>query len=113
MEKSGTETNVDLRVLVLGLSEAGKTSLINGLIDPDTVALTRVGDRTVGIEKRTWIMERSEHKQPVNLLTYDFAGQEEYYITHHLFLGNRALYIIAFDLSNYEDDHTPVKINFN
>ena len=67
VKKSGTKTNVDFRVLVLGLSEAGKTSLINGLIDPDTVALTRVGDRTVGIEKRTWIMERSEHKQPMNL----------------------------------------------
>lgn len=103
MEKSGTEINVDLRVLVLGLSEAGKTSLINGLIDPDTTALTRIGDRTVGIEKRIWAMERSEHEQPVNLLTYDFAGQEEYYITHHLFLGTRALYIIAFDLNKYED----------
>jgi len=100
--EGGKEVNADLRVLVLGLSEAGKTSLINGLIDPNTTALTRVGDRTVGIEKRTWIMERSERNLPVNLLTYDFAGQEEYYITHHLFLGSRALYIIAFDLSKYE-----------
>jgi len=102
MRESGTEINVDLRVLVLGLSEAGKTSLINGMVNPDTTALTRVGDRTVGIEKRTWVMERNEIQQPVNLLTYDFAGQEEYYITHHLFLGSKALYIIAFDLSKYE-----------
>jgi len=100
--EGGKEVNMDLRVLVLGLSEAGKTSLINGLIDPETRALTRVGDRTIGIEKRTWTMERSERNQPVNLLTYDFAGQEEYYITHHLFLGSRALYIIAFDISKYE-----------
>jgi len=99
--EGGTEVNLDLRVLVLGLSEAGKTSLINGLIDPVTTALTRAGDRTVGIEKRTWVMERSE-KEPVNLLTYDFAGQEEYYITHHLFLGSRVLYILAFDLNKYK-----------
>jgi len=102
MLESGMEVNVDLRVLVLGLSEAGKTSLINGLINPDAAALTRVGDRTVGIEKRTWAMERDESEQSVNMLTYDFAGQEEYYITHHLFLGSKALYIVAFDLSTYE-----------
>lgn len=40
LRESGTEINVDLRVIVLGLSEAGKTSLINGMIHPDTVALT-------------------------------------------------------------------------
>jgi len=114
MRESGMEINVDLRVLVLGLSEAGKTSLINGLINPDARALTRVGDRTVGIEKRTWTMERDvsearametdESERSVNLLTYDFAGQEEYYITHHLFLGSKALYIVAFDLSVYEPE---------
>jgi len=102
IRESGTEINLDLRVLVLGLSEAGKTSLINGMMHPDAVALTRVGDRTVGIEKRTWIMNRRNNEQPINLLTYDFAGQEEYYITHHLFLGSKALYIIAFDLSKYK-----------
>jgi len=101
IRESGTEINVDLRLLVLGLSEAGKTSLINGMIHPNVTALTRVGDRTVGIEKRTWVLKRSKNQQPINLLTYDFAGQEEYYITHHLFLGSKALYIIAFDLSKY------------
>jgi len=104
LRKSGTEINMDLKVLVLGLSEAGKTSLINGMINPATRALTRVGDRTVGIEKRTWGMQRKDNQHPVNLLTYDFAGQEEYYITHHLFLGSKALYIIAFDLSKYEPE---------
>jgi len=102
MRESGKERNVDLKVLVLGLSEAGKTSLINGLIRPDRRALTRIGDRTVGIEKRTWVMSR-RNKEAANLLMYDFAGQEEYYITHHLFLGSRALYILAFDLSKYEE----------
>jgi len=100
--ESGTEINRDLKVLVLGQSEAGKTSLINGLINPRTKALTRVGDRTVGIEKRTWVMKENEKIHPINMLMYDFAGQEEYYITHHLFLGSKALYIIAFDLSKYE-----------
>jgi len=111
MRESGIEKNVDLRVLVLGLSEAGKTSLINGLIQQDVRALTRVGDRTVGIEQRTWVMDRSE-TYPANLLIYDFAGQEEYYITHHLFLGSKALYILAFDLSKYNDSLLDQQIIF-
>ena len=32
MLKHGTECNTDLKVLCVGLSEAGKTSLINGVI---------------------------------------------------------------------------------
>lgn len=99
---SGEELNTNLQVLVLGLSEAGKTSLINGIIDPDVDPLTRIGDRTIGIEKRIWTVDRSnENKDPANFLIYDFAGQEEYYATHHLFLGSKALYLLAFDLSKY------------
>jgi hypothetical protein len=32
----------------------------------------------------------------------DFAGQKDYYITHHLFLTGRALYMLVFDLHKYE-----------
>ncbi len=32
---------------------------------------------------------------------FDFAGQQEYYLTHHVFLTDRALYLVAFDLAKY------------
>ena len=32
---------------------------------------------------------------------YDFAGQQEYYVTHHIFLTDRALYVLAFDLFKF------------
>ena len=252
----GKRKNTDMKVLVLGLSEAGKTSLINGLVEPQS-RLMRRGDRTVGIEQRSWSFSRPDpdaqpptdifgqiygdsedisgmllsfhfptgpedsflalpgcqraerwfaltddtnqlHKLPptkqfqnaswdlqtrtfvgdivwdplmfngarlwhwevrfsedfeeaeggefktytwtddplpnqmtnigpmemitlgrspamlpeVNLLLYDFAGQHEYYVTHHLFLTSRALYILAFDLSKYSKASFSDQIQF-
>lgn len=52
-QEAGVQTNTALKVLVLGLSEAGKTSLINGLVEKKA-RVTRQGDRTVGIEQRMW-----------------------------------------------------------
>ena len=102
--------NTDLKVLVLGLSEAGKTSLINGLTEA-TARLMRRGDRTVGIETRTHSFPRPD-KPEVNLLIHDFAGQQEYYASHHVFLSERALYIIAFDLSKYSKASYMRQIDF-
>ena len=252
----GKRKNTDMKVLMLGLSEAGKTSLINGLVEPQS-RLMRRGDRTVGIEQRSWSFSRPDpdaqpptdifgqiygdsedisgmllsfhfptgpedsflalpgcqraerwfalkndagklHKLPptkqfrnaswdpqtrtfvgdivwdpllfngerlwhweirfsadfeeaeggefktytwaddplpsqltnigptemitlgrtpamlpeVNLLLYDFAGQQEYYVTHHLFLTSRALYILAFDLSKYSKASFSDQIQF-
>ena len=50
--------------------------------------------------------------ETVNLLLYDFAGQQEYYITHHIFLTERALYMLAFDLSKYNDATYSRQIEF-
>ena len=71
----GMRPNTDLKVLVLGLSEAGKTSLINGLTEA-TSRLMRRGDRTVGIETRSYSFPRQDRPE-VNLLIHDFAGQQE------------------------------------
>jgi len=100
--ESGSVENQHLKVMVLGRSEVGKTSLINAMVEKVS-RLTRVGDRTVGIEQRQWTIPLENGRKPLNLKVLDFAGQDEYYITHHLYLTARALYIIAFDLSTYED----------
>jgi len=50
---SGSVENLALKVMVLGRSEVGKTSLISALIEKVS-RLTRAGDRTVGIGQRTW-----------------------------------------------------------
>ncbi|CAE8655909.1 unnamed protein product [Polarella glacialis] len=35
----------------------------------------------------------------ITLQTFDFAGQEEYHTLHHLFMSNKGLYVVVFDLS--------------
>ena len=47
---SGTVENTQLKMMVLGRSEAGKTSMINALV-AGTSRLTRVDDRTLGIDQ--------------------------------------------------------------
>ena len=49
------------------------------------------------------VVDDATTQKSVNLLLFDFAGQQEYYITHHIFLTERALYVLAFDLSKYTD----------
>ncbi|CAJ1422499.1 unnamed protein product, partial [Effrenium voratum] len=36
-----------------------------------------------------------EEEEPVMLKTWDFGGQREYYVMHHLFLTNRGIYIVV------------------
>jgi ribosome biogenesis GTPase A len=73
---SGTIENLSLKVMVLGRSEVGKTSLVNAMVERVS-RLTRVGDRTVGIEQRNWTVLLQNGKRLV-LKVLDFAGQDEY-----------------------------------
>jgi GTPase SAR1 family protein len=50
--------------------------------------------------------------QALQLRIFDFAGQREYYLTHHMFLTRRALYIVAFDINKYRPQHFQSMIMF-
>eukprot|EP00435_Cladocopium_sp_Y103_P067057 s99_g29.t1 len=39
--------------------------------------------------------EEEDEQSPVLLKTWDFGGQREYYVMHHLFLTNRGFYIVV------------------
>eukprot|EP00913_Durusdinium_trenchii_P026730 g25077.t1 len=41
------------------------------------------------------IQGEEESEPPVMLKTWDFGGQREYYVMHHLFLTNRGFYIVV------------------
>lgn len=47
--------------------------------------------------------EAGEIEDVITLQTFDFAGQEEYHMLHHLFMSNKGLYLIVFDLSLWLD----------
>ena len=39
----------------------------------------------------------------VTFYTWDFGGQEEYYVTHQCFLSTRSLYLVVWDVEKGEE----------
>ena len=51
----------------------------------------------------------AENSDEIHSIMWDFAGQSVYYVTHPLFLTSRAIYLLAYDLSqNLHDIARPV-----
>ncbi|XP_061565123.1 malignant fibrous histiocytoma-amplified sequence 1 homolog isoform X2 [Cololabis saira] len=88
-----------VKTIFLGSSMAGKSTLCRSLREGKPVAVA-TKDRTVGIEISQL------YTQGVRFLLWDFAGHEEYYLTHHVFITQRALVILAIDLSSVADSHS-------
>uniref|UniRef100_A0A4W6ENK4 Si:ch211-210p4.6 n=1 Tax=Lates calcarifer TaxID=8187 RepID=A0A4W6ENK4_LATCA len=95
MEKNpNTRSAWTVKTMFLGSSMAGKSTLCRSLREGKPVVVA-VKDRTEGIEISQMYTEE------VRFLFWDFAGQEEYYLTHHVFITPRALVILATDLASY------------
>ena len=65
--------------------------------------------QTDGIETKSFKLKIGKSAHPkgikvkeVDFVAYDFAGQRSYFVTHHLFLTARALYMIVFDITNLD-----------
>ncbi|CBJ25495.1 LRR-GTPase of the ROCO family [Ectocarpus siliculosus] len=97
-EEAGAEVktlNV-LKVVLIGSPGAGKTSLLNSIVNER-------GSRTVGTseEVSTVGIELRRHHQRNGRIVefYDCAGQVDYYGMHQTFLTRRALYLLVWDVS--------------
>ncbi|XP_040003008.1 malignant fibrous histiocytoma-amplified sequence 1 [Xiphias gladius] len=93
-EDPNTYSALTVKTMFLGSSMAGKSTLCRSLREGKPVTVS-VKDRTEGIEISQL------YTQEVRFLFWDFAGQEEYYLTHHVFITPRALVILAIDLASY------------
>ncbi|XP_041839153.1 malignant fibrous histiocytoma-amplified sequence 1 isoform X2 [Melanotaenia boesemani] len=98
-ENPNTHTAWTVKVMFLGSSMAGKSTLCRSLREGKPVAVA-VKDRTEGIDISQM------YTKGVRFLFWDFAGQEEYYLTHHVFITPRALVILTIDLASIEDPHS-------
>ncbi|KAM4602463.1 malignant fibrous histiocytoma-amplified sequence 1 [Polymixia lowei] len=83
-----------IKTMFLGSSMAGKSTLCRSLRQGRPVEVAEE-DRTEGIDISQL------YTQDVRFLFWDFAGQEEYYLTHHVFITQRAFVILAIDLASY------------
>ena len=99
LEEDEVIPNDQIKILLLGNSTTGKSSLIEYLTNQ---AFTEVKPSTHGIEHIIWkpfaqLEDASKEEKNIKVAIWDFGGQEFYHATHSLFFSNKALYLILFD----------------
>ena len=82
--------NDEVKLVVLGNSTTGKTSLIRFLIEKIFVEDDILS--THGIQSKPWPVEKG-----LNVNVWDFGGQEYYHATHRLFLTKNTVSLVLFD----------------
>lgn len=87
-----------IKILVVGNSGVGKTSLCNRYINDQFV---RAYKPTVGVEFCSKEFE-SEKKNKFNFQFWDIGGQERYIYMTHVYYKNSDFCLIMFDLMNRE-----------
>lgn len=88
LQNCQAEEDRRVKTMFLGTSLAGKSTICKSLKQRRVVYMSE-DERTVGIEISEF------HLQGFTFLFWDFAGQLEYYMTHHLFITPQALVILV------------------
>ena len=95
----GTREAFEVKMLIVGEGETGKTTLWNLLQKPDHPVPDERQKSTIGIQiKENWNfahLDRKDTSVSVNL--WDFGGQEIQYMTHQFFLTHRSFYVLLAD----------------
>ncbi len=95
----GTREAFEIKMLLVGEGDTGKTTLWNLLQNPAHPVPDERQKSTVGIQiKENWSFPHLDHEQTsvaVNL--WDFGGQEIQYMTHQFFLTRRSFYVLLAD----------------
>ncbi|CAN0223464.1 unnamed protein product, partial [Scytosiphon promiscuus] len=100
-----------LKVILVGLEEAGKTSIANGLENRFGGSCPKPEERTVGVEIRDIKLgpgpiEEVGSNVELDVSVWDFAGQKAYYDTHQMFLTPDALFVLVVDVFAYSTEHS-------
>ncbi|XP_078616419.1 uncharacterized protein LOC144884811 [Branchiostoma floridae x Branchiostoma japonicum] len=95
LERSDQNVTARLKVVALGETMAGKTSLVQTLHSGES-ALTRYEDRTHCVEITQWTSDDN-----ITFEVYDFGGHDVYHLTHQLFLTQGALNLVTVNLHTY------------
>ncbi|XP_072044320.1 death-associated protein kinase 1-like [Amphiura filiformis] len=114
------KTKLDrVKLFLIGEPEAGKTTLKKTLTSnssQDTGDLTHCSYKpTPGIDIGHYSIKDAGKKDAGNFSIWDYAGHEEYHVTHSLFLGgDNAIFLVAYDLSRLMDeDHESAEEYYN
>ena len=82
-----------MKLMLVGKACVGKTTIVSCL-----QGIQRPGSSTVGVDIGNWSYRPSFFKPTFSFSVWDFAGQEEYYATHQVFLSKRSLYLAVWNV---------------
>ena len=84
------------KLMLVGYGAVGKTSLLRSLKKEKQ---PEQSEATQGITIADWVITRKDGDSEANIQVscWDFAGQEEYYVTHQLFLSERCIYLLVWN----------------
>ena len=89
--------NADLKLIMVGNSNVGKSTFVNWL---KTQKVDKTLATTHWLDLGVWNAKKDNKNYTVRI--FDFGGQEYYHDTHHLFFTNRTAYALLWDrLSNH------------
>lgn len=87
----GQDKLYEAKLILLGPSNAGKTTLAKKIINPNYKL--KFEDSTRGVDIYSWNFQFGDN-QLFRANIWDFGGQEIYYSTHRFFLTTRSLYVL-------------------
>ncbi|MEH1961459.1 MAG: leucine-rich repeat domain-containing protein [Nostoc sp.] len=90
----------EAKLLLIGQSSVGKTSLIERLIRNK---YDKNQSQTHGLNVETWNVQ--VNSKDIRLNVWDFGGQEIYHATHQFFLTKRSLYLLVCNCRTSEEEN--------
>jgi len=110
--KSEIDLRRDVKLIVLGNSNVGKTNLVNYL---ETGTFTGNRKTTHGLEVHRWLpdKERFGALGDIAVSIWDFGGQEYYHEAYRLFLSSNAVYLLLWCKESDANSRQPTTLNDN
>ena len=82
-----------MKLMLVGKQSVGKTTMVGCLQGRQYPE-----ESTIGVDIGDWSYRLSMFKPHFSFGVWDFAGQEEYYATHQVFLSKRSLYLAVWNV---------------
>ena len=95
-------TAIHQKVVLLGCSGAGKTSLAHTLVS-GAPSCVQNEDRTIVVDMIPWAP--TKEGKYLGICMIDFGGSEWYEIVHHLFIDGNALFLLVVNLAQYSQEN--------
>lgn len=104
-QNNSISISLPVKVIAIGNSEDGKTSLCKFLIKDKSQFSESDDLSTHGLRIRTWREKAYGGYGHVDALIYDFGGQDYYHATYNMFFSQHALYVFLWnaDRKNNEE----------